>query len=340
MQPKKHSATIHDVARAASVSVSTVSRVLNGKTDVASDTQERVLNVIAELNYTSNLAARSMRSRSTHVIGLIIPDVATPYAVQILYGVNHAIARSNYDLIVYTNGNNHKNNTAEHERQYVSLLNGSITDGVIVVTPTATNFATDAPVVIIDPNNESPGLPAVIATNQAGALSVMTYLTGLGHRRIGFITGRLEMVSANQRLQGYKDGLAACGIAFDEKLVEVADYSTETALGCARSLLALDAPPTAIFASNDMSATAVYQAAQELGVRIPEELSVVGFDNIRESVYLNPPLTTVDQFLTDMGTVAVEMIVNLIKGEILDNDPHKIQTQLVVRDSCLPLGIG
>jgi LacI family transcriptional regulator len=141
-------------------------------------------------------------------------------------------------------------------------------------------------------------------------------------------------------LQGYKDGLAACGIALDEKLIEVGDYSTETALGCARSLLALDVPPTAIFASNDMSATAVYQAAQELGVRIPEELSVVGFDNLRESVYLNPPLTTVDQFLTDMGTVAVEMIVNLIKGEILENNPHKIQTQLVVRDSCRLLGIG
>ena len=208
---------------------------------------------------------------------------------------------------------------------------------MIVVTPAATDFSTDAPVVAIDPNNESPDCPAIIATNRAGALAAMNYLTGLGHRRIGFITGRLELVSASQRLQGYKDGLAACGIDPDEELIQVSDYTTETAEACTHRLLALENPPTAIFASNDMSAIGVYQAAQEAGVRIPQNLSVIGFDNLRESLFLTPALTTIDQFISDMGITAIEMVVKLVNGETLEQNLIKIPTQLVVRDSCFSL---
>jgi len=337
MQHTKRAATIQDVAREAGVSVSTVSRVLNGKDDVASETCEKVLGVIAELSYASSLAARGMRSRRTNVIGLIMPDVASPYCIEVMRGVNQAIAQSNYDLIVYTTGDVRKYGTADQERRYVSLLNGSITDGVIVVTPAATAFSTDAPLVAIDPNNESPDCPSIIATNRAGALAAMTYLTGLGHHRIGFITGRLELVSASRRLRGYQEGLAASGIPLDEELVQISDYTTETAVERTRKLLTLANPPTAIFASNDMSAIGVYQAAQEVGVRIPEDLSVVGFDNLRESTYLKPALTTVDQFISEMGSLATEMVVKLIKGETLERNLHKIPTQLVIRESCLPL---
>jgi LacI family transcriptional regulator len=278
-----------------------------------------------------------MRSLRTHVIGLIMPDVASLYCVEVMRGVNRAIAQLDYDLIIYTNGDIRKYSIVDQERRYVMLLNVGITDGVIVVTPAAKDFSTDAPIVAIDPNNESPECPAVIATNRAGALAAMTFLTGLGHRRIGYITGRLDLVSATRRLQGFKDGLAACGIPVQEELIQVGDYTTETAAGCARALLSLPEPPTAIFAANDMSAIGIYQAAQEMGVRIPQDLSVVGFDNIRESAFLNPPLTTVDQFIADMGTIAVEMVVKLVKGETLERNLHEIPTQLVVRDSCRPL---
>jgi LacI family transcriptional regulator len=337
MRNKRCTATIHDVAREAGVSVSTVSRVLNNKDDVALETSEKVQGVIDELGYISSLAARGMRSRRTNVIGLIMPDVASLYGVEVMRGVNQAIAQLDYDLIIYTNGDIRKYGTAEREGRYVVLLNGSITDGVIVVTPAVKDFSTETPIVVIDPNNESPECPALIATNRAGALAAMTYLTGLGHRRIGFITGRLDLVSASRRLQGYTDGLAACGIPVKEELIQVGDYNTETAVGCARVLLSLPEPPTAIFAANDMSAIGVYQVAQEMGVRIPQELSVVGFDNIRESAFLNPPLTTVDQFIADMGTIAVEMVVKLVKGETLERNLHEIPTQLVVRDSCFSL---
>ncbi|MFC1997999.1 LacI family DNA-binding transcriptional regulator, partial [Chloroflexota bacterium] len=187
MRRNRKSITIHDVAAAAGVSVSTVSRVLNDKDDVSAQTYERVQHVIRELGYASSLAARGMRSLTTNVIGLIMPDVAEPFSYSILQGVNRAIAQLDYDLIVYTNGDISKNTSADQESYYVSLLNGSITDGVIVVTPAATNFSTAAPVVAIDPNNESPECPAIISTNRKGALEAMQYLTGLGHRRIGFI---------------------------------------------------------------------------------------------------------------------------------------------------------
>ena len=334
MRHKKRSATIQDVAREAGVSVSTVSRVLNSKVDVASETYEKVRGIIEELGYASSLAARGMRSSRTHVIGMILPDVASLYCVEVMRGVNRAIAHLDYDLIIYTTGDIRKYGTADQERRCVALLNGGITDGVIVVTPAAVDFSTNEPVVAIDPNNESPDCPAIIATNRAGALAAMNYLTGLAHHRIGFITGRLDLVSANQRLQGYKDGLAACGIVFDERLIQIGDYTTETAVECTRRLLALANPPSAIFASNDMSSIGVYQAAQEAGVRIPQHLSVIGFDNIRESSLINPALTTIDQFISDIGATAIEMVVKLVNGETLEKNFVIVPTQLIVRDSC------
>ena len=282
MRNKKRAVTIRDVAREAGVSVSTVSRILNGKDDVALETNDKVQSVIVKMGYASSLAARGMRSSETKVIGLILPDVSSPYCIEVMQGVNAAIAEQDYALIVYTTGNIWKHGTEEQERRYVVLLNGSITDGVIVVTPAATDFSTDAPVVAIDPNNASPNCPAIMSTNLAGAMDAMSYLTDLGHRRIGFITGRLELVSGSQRMLGYKEGLAAAGIALDEELIQIGDYTTEAAVECARALLSLPDRPTAIFASNDMTAMGVYLAAREAGLCIPQDLSVIGFDNLRE----------------------------------------------------------
>lgn len=340
MKSKSKAVTIRDVASKAGVSVTTVSRVLNGKDDISEETIKKVLAVVQDLGYASSLAARGMRSHRTNLIGLILHDVASLYSQEIMRGVNRVIAKIDKDLIVYTSGGLDRENVAQHERYYVALLNGSITDGAIVVTPTATQFTTHAPLVIIDPNTGTPDYPAIIATNQEGALSAMKYLTDLGHRRIGHIAGSMELISANQRLQGYKDGLAAAGIPFDEDLIENGDYTTETAVICARKLLSLPDRPTAIFAANDMSAMGVYQAAREFGLQIPGDLSVIGFDNLREAASLNPPLTTIDQTIENMGTIATEMLVKLVAGESLPTNPadedhlYKIPTQLVIRDSC------
>jgi LacI family transcriptional regulator len=335
MKYKKRAVTIQDVAKAAKVSVSTVSRVLNGKVDVASETQDRIVAVIGKLGYTSNLAARSMRSHKKNLIGLVVPDIGFPYSIEIMKGVNRAIAESNFDLLLYTTGDILKNGTDLHEQHYVSLLNNSITDGVIIVASAAAEFITNAPIVAVDPHVINPNYPSVQGMNYQGALEVMEYLVGLGHRRIGFISGRQEIGSAGRRLKGYQDALINAGIELDEELIVTGDFTQKTARKCTRQLLALQNPPTAIFASNDQSAFGVFEAAEELGIHIPTDLSVVGFDNISEAKYLG--LTTVDQFLAEMGYAAVQMLIKLISGEPLELEIHKMQTKLVIRNSCQKL---
>jgi LacI family transcriptional regulator len=292
------------------------------------------------LGYTSSLAARGMRSHRTNVIGLILPNVALYYSQQLLRGVSRAIFELRKELIIYTSGVVNRESVSQKECSNVALLNGTITDGVVVVTPTATQFTTHAPLVIIEPNNEAPVCPSIMATNREGALAAMNYLTAAGHRRIGHISGKMDLAGANQRLQGYKDGLAAAGILPKNEWIEFGDYTAEMAVVCARRLLSLPDRPTAIFAANDMSAMSVYQVAGELGLQIPADLSVIGFDNVDEAAYLNPPLTTIDQFIEKMGAMAIEMLVKLVDGESLpinpagENKSYKIPTQLVIRDSC------
>jgi len=332
MRKQKRTVTIQDVAKTAGVSVSTVSRVLNGKVDVAGETQERILSVIDDLGYTTNLAARSMRSLKKNLVGLIMPDIEYPFAIEVMKGVNRAIAESEFDLLVYTTGDVRKSGRASHEQKYVSLLTNSISDGVILVAPVAGEFNIDAPIVSIDPLASNPNYPAVHATNYHGALAAMEYLLGLGHKRIGYISGRAELESASRRLKGYTEALEEVGIPVDDELIASGDYTTETGMTGARQLLGLANPPSAIFASNDQMAMGVYQVAEEMGLRIPEDLSVVGFDNITESKYMG--LTTVDQFISEMGYVATQMLIKIINGIPLEDQTYRMQTQLVVRSSC------
>ncbi len=335
MNAKKRSVTIFDVAAKAGVSVSTVSRVLNNKDDVSTETSTRVRNVIDRLGYSSSLAARSMRSRKKNLIGLVVPDIGFPYSIEIMKGINRAIAESTFDLLVYTTGDIRKSGAASHEQHYVSLLNNSMTDGVIIVASAAADFVSDAPIVSVDPHGDDPNYPYVQATNYQGALEAMEYLLHLGHRQIAFITGRPEIESGERRLKGYRDALTNAGIARNDEFVVRGDFTTETGYKCALELLGLESPPTAIFAANDQSAIGVFQAADELGVRIPEDCSVVGFDNITEAKYLG--LTTVDQSLEEMGYIAIQMLIKLVDHETLDEQVYKMPTSLVMRSSCQAL---
>jgi LacI family transcriptional regulator len=341
MGRKRKSVTIYDVAKAAGVSVSTVSRVLNDKVDVASETQERVLAVIKQLDYTSNLAARSMRSRKKNLIGLVVPDIGSPYSIEVMKGINRAIAESPFDLLVYTTGDVKKSGAASHEQYYVSLLNNSITDGAIVVASAASCFNSDAPIVSLDPHGDpledDPNNPFVQGTNYQGAVEAMEYLLSLGHKRIGFITGRPEIGSGQRRLTGYKHALKNAGIKFDKDLVVEGDFTTEGGYQCGLTLLGLDDPPTAIFAANDQTAIGVFQVAEELGIHIPDDCSIVGFDNISEAKHLG--LTTIDQFLEEMGYIAVQMLIKLIDDQPLDESVYKMPTKLVERTSCHGLAV-
>lgn len=333
MAPKP-SITIQDVAKAAGVSVSTVSRVLNDRVDVAEATYEKVQRTIEELGYTSNLAAKSLRSRRTNTIGVIALDLNDPFAIQVLLGINKAIQEFGYDLILYASGERGTSTYAAWEQRHVSLINGSIADGVIIITPSAVTFPTTFPLVAIDPHSGDTDYPAVIATNRAGALEVMEYLIGLGHQRIGFIGGRENLKSAQQRLRGYTESLQKANISLDPALIQQGDYRRRTGYRCAQELLNLPVPPTAIFAANDESAIGTIEAAREAGLRIPDDLSVVGFDNMPGTTDITPALTTVEQPMNEMGYAATEILIDLLQGKSLKNRVHEVPTKLIVRDSC------
>jgi len=275
-----------------------------------------------------------MRSHRTNVIGLVVPDLRTSFTVQVVRGVGRAIEELAYDLIIYTSGNDWNGTRAAREQHHVALLNGSLADGTIVVTPTATTFPTDNPIVVVDPHNGETGLPAVLATNRVGAMTAMKHLLNLGHRRIGFIGGRPDLVSSMRRLEGYQDSLVQAGLPLEPDLVQTGDYSLATARNCTFELLALPQPPTAIFAANDETAIGVIEAAAEQGLRVPQDLSVIGFDNIPEAAQVSPRLTTIDQGIETMGYLAVGLLIELLQGQPLTSSSRKVPTQLVIRESC------
>ncbi|NJM05621.1 LacI family transcriptional regulator [Candidatus Gracilibacteria bacterium] len=337
MAPKRSTVTIHDVARAAGVSSSTASRVLNNKDDVAPETYDKVRQVMDALNYTPSLAAKSLRSRATKVLGLVLPDLTEPFMIEIVKGVGQAIKAYAYDLLVYTGGGHPFNRRASWEQEHVALLSSGLTDGTIVVTPSAREFPANAHIVVVDPQDGNSDVPSVIATNRAGAISAMEYLFGLGHRRIGFIGGNPATQSAIRRLHGYCESLAAAGLGVDRALIREGDYTRERGRDAALQLLQLPERPTAIFAANDTSAGGVIEAAGMLGLRIPQDLSLIGFDNIPEAAQFHPGLTTIDQSIQEIGQQAIKLLVDLVQGNTPEHKQVKVPTQLIVRESCQPL---
>lgn len=325
---------IRDVAREAGVSVSTVSRVLNGKDDVAAATAARVRRVIDELGYASDIAARSMRTRKTNVVGLLVPDLWHPFTTLVIKGVNRVTEAHEYDLLGYACARRDAHSMANWEQRLVAQLNGTVTDGIIVVTPKAATFRTTFPIVAVDPQQQTTEFPAVLSTNHQGVLEAMAYLIQLGHRRIGFIGGREDLQSAQRRLDGYFDGLTRAGVPADPALVVTGDYTRKAGAACAHHLLSLPSPPTAIVASSDETAFGVYDAMAERNLSIPDDLSVVGFDNTVESGSTSPPLTTVDQSIEAMGSMAAQIVLQLIQGESWDVQLNKVPTRLVIRQSC------
>lgn len=327
---------IQDVARAAGVSVSTVSRVLNGRADVAAATHERVQRIIDDLGYSSNLAAKSMRSHHTNVIGVIIFDLNLSYCLEVIRGIDQTVKAHPYDLMIFSSNRANHRDDPTWERKVVAQLNGSIVDGIIAVTPTTVELPTNSPVVTVDPCDGG-NFPSVLATNREGTFEAVKYLIDLGHQRIGMIGGRASLLSSRQRREGYETALRQADLSIVPELYVEGDYSRSTALVGAEQLLTLPEPPTAIMAANDQTAFAVMDVAQRLQVRIPQDLSVIGFDNTPECAYTNPPLTTVDQSIVKLGSRAAELLIQMIEGKEIANDFYQLPTRMIVRGSCQQL---
>ena len=330
MEPSSR-VTIRDVAAHAGVSVATVSKVINNRYGVASGTSARVQAVIDELGYEASLVAQSLRNHRTNVIGILVADLE-PFSTELLKGAADAIRGSGFELVIYSAGG-HSGDRVGWERRYLSRLSGTLIDGAVLVTPTVVDVNYGSPIVAIDPHTGQSGLPTVDSDNLRGAQLATGHLLSLGHRRIGMLTGRPDLESAQLRERGYREALAAAGAAVDESLIRCGDYDPEVSLEQARLLLTTPDPPTAVFAANDMSAIATIEVATELGRRVPADLSVVGFDNIPESALCAPPLTTVEQPIRKMGERSIELLLSLIRGERPVATHITLATNLVIRQS-------
>ena len=325
--------TIHDVAREAGVSVATVSKAVNGRYGIAVETSRRVMEAVDKLGYASSLVASSMRSRRTGVIGVLVADFE-PFSAEILKGVSIALRESELDLLAYS-GSRQRDSTG-WERRSLSRLSGTLIDGAIMVTPTVIKASSDIPIVAIDPHAGPMDLPTVESDNFGGALLATRHLIQLGHRRVGFVAGRPDLRSSRLREAGYRQALQEAGIPFRQDLVRVGLYLRDTAKESTASLLSQPDRPTAIFAANDLSAIAVIERAASLGLTVPDDLSVVGFDDVPEAARLSTPLTTIRQSMQQLGEEAVGMLLALMEGHEPPEMHVRLPTALIRRATTAP----
>jgi len=324
--------TIRDVANAAGVSVATVSKVMNGRDGIAAATSERVLGVVDELGYETSLIASSMRKRRTQVIGVLVAEFE-PFSLQLLNGVSSALQQTAYDILAYA-GSVSAGEHAGWERRSLSRLGGTLIDGAIIVTPTVTLDEISVPVVAIDPHTGPTG-PAVVDTDNVGGARMATeHLISLGHRRIGHLRGRTDLLSAQQREQGYREALMAAGIPIDESLIVDGGYRAARATAAAGELLGRPDRPSAIFAANDVTALEAIRVAASRGLSVPIDLSVIGFDDLPAAGSGRPGLTTIRQPLLEMGTAAVHLLLAMLDGGA--SERIQMPAELIVRDTTQP----
>lgn len=327
--------TIVDVARRAGVSYVTVSRVINNQAYVKEETRQRVQQALTELGYVANRQARSLRSGRTHTIGLLVRDLGTGYIGEIIRGIDGELSDRQYDLMLYTT-----HWRMRSESDYVATLTRGMVDGLLLILPrTPESYLENLgkrrfPHVLIDHQGVDQNGPAVGAANRQGGYDATAYLLKLGHRRIGFISGDPSLGCSIERGQGYRAALREHNVALDPCLVVEGDFMQSSGYRHAKELLQLPVPPTAIFASNDVMAFGVMEAVREQGLRIPEDISIVGFDDIPQAASVHPALTTVRQPLEEMGRMATRMLFGYLEDPSRPQERIELPTQLVIRNSC------
>jgi LacI family transcriptional regulator len=331
-------ATIRDIARQAGVSVATVSRVVNGRPDVSTETREAVLRVVREQGFSTNRSARALSAGRTGLVGMMLPFLHLEYFGRFLSGASEALYEQDMRIVVCPTLHEHQREATLLER----LMQGT-TDGALLLLTTESNDELKAlrrqsyPFVVLDPRKPlDDGIPAVSAAHWAGAKAATDHLLALGHRRIAAITGPHGWVATVDRLDGYQTALAGAGVLPAPEYVARGNFTTESGHAATSALLDLEEPPTAIFAFNDEMAIGALHAAHERGLQLPEELSVVGFDDLGGAAIVAPALTTVRQPLAEMGRMAVSLLIRLLDNQRLEALNVELATKLIVRRSTAP----
>ncbi|WP_442602249.1 LacI family DNA-binding transcriptional regulator [Paenibacillus sp. KN14-4R] len=329
------SITIKDIAKKANVSITTVSLIMNNKChNIGEDTIKRVRSIIAEHNYRPNALARGLITNKTRTIGLLVPNITNPFFAEITKGVEDGLSEHNYNVFLCNSYNDiHK------EKMYINVLKERFVEGVII---SSTNTVTQdyytylkeqgIAFVILDRHDSQLQYNGIVVDDWKGGYLATQHLLQLGHRKIGCIAESKGLCNINERLRGYQDALKAHGVLYDEKLVVSADLTIEGGCQAALGLMA-EQNVTAIFATNDLTAIGVYEAAIQLGKRIPEDVSVVGFDDISFAHYLSPKLTTIRQPIYEIGRRAAANFIYVLQNNTFVQSTEVLDVELIIRNS-------
>ena len=326
-----------EVADLAGVSITTVSHVINETRTVSDDLREKVYAAMENLSYQPNALARGLRLKRTQILGLVIPDGTNPYFAEVARSIEDTSYKKGYSVIICNSDGN-----LEKEQNYIEVLVSKQVDGVILVAAGMSTSHMKAlqsagmPLVLVDRDSPNIVADSVQIDNEYGGYIATRHLLDLGHRRIACLAGPSEVTPSGDRVLGYSRALKEADIVVEKELVRSGDFHSESGYRFAKEFLKMRVPPTAIFACNDLMAFGALGAAAELGFRIPQDLSIVGFDDIKLTEYTNPPLTTIAQPRYEMGELAVRFLLERIKNTDIEPRNPILPCRIVIRKSSGP----
>ena len=326
--------TIREVAESAGVSYATVSHVINNTRLVSPETRERVLAAMTALNYRPNAVARSLRQGKTNTIGLVLPDSANPFFAEISRSIEDEAFNKGYSVFLC-------NTELDTQRElfYVDVLSKKQVDGIIFVAAGDQADSLDflvrrnMPVVMIDRDVPNVEVDAVLTDNELGGFLATQHLLELGHTRIACIAGPSSITPSAERIVGYRKALEQAGLSYDESLVLRGDYHSQSGMEITHSILKMNPRPTAIFALNDLMALGALRAAAEAGCSVPNDLAIVGYDDLDIARFTNPPLTTIAQPKKEVGTQAVSILVDRMTRKSSPPSRLVLPPELIIRRS-------
>jgi LacI family transcriptional regulator len=334
--------TIHEVAKLSGVSVSTVSRVFNGYEDVSAATRERVLAFAKQLDYAPSAAARTLVKQRSQLIGVILytgdehPDIQHPFFQEVLVALKRVLGAAGYDLLLFAT---EQPGTGDGPHSYLRRARHHRVDGVVLMgVDTADDevqrlLGSGIPTIGVDLQLDAERASHVTSDNVGGARLAVEHLAALGHTRIATIAGPLEMKPGRERLDGYRDAVAAAGLELRDEYVVVGDFYTETGEAAMRELLALPEPPTAVFAASDLMAVGALRALDDAALRCPDDVALVGYDDVQIAGLINPSLTTIRQDKLGLGAAAAQALVAMIEQPDRVPPVQVLPVELVVRQS-------
>lgn len=329
---RKMKYTIKDIAKITGYSVATISRVLSGKEGVSEEKRKEILKIIEQLGYIPNQSARRLRSKETKNILVMIPDIENYFYNKLIKGIETEVREKGYNIIL-----GDFSDSQEIEEEYYRMMKGQIADGILIVGSMSqpqriVEVSRQFPMVVIS-DYFSDELVTVCIDNFKAAYDATMFLYKCGYRRIAKITGKIGAVLSQDRLKGYRIALENLGLEFNERYIKYGDFKYESGYRLAKELLKIFPPPDAIFCSNDEMAIGACDAAKELGFSIPEELGIMGFDDIELSSMVTPKITTVHQPRYEMGKLAAQLLINILAGEEVSKGKYILDTSIIPKES-------